>query len=262
MEKLRTFVKKPIPPSTFLNPVPVVMVSCRGNTDGYEKNNIITIAWAGTVNSDPPMLSVSIRKSRYSHAQISQTKEFVVNLVHQELLTSCDYCGVKSGSDIDKFEACSLTAEKAEGLDFACAIAESPISISCKVRQVIELGSHDMFIAEIVAVSVAENLYDYKGKIKVNDAGLVVYSHGEYFSLKGPDGFFGFSVAKPEVLTRRMPKPPKPSTPEKKRKAYPKAKIEKKATMEQKPVSEKKATIEQKPLSNKKAALKLKKKKY
>jgi hypothetical protein len=114
------------------------------------------------------------------------------------------------------------------------------------VRQVVELGSHDMFIAEIVAVSVAEKLYDYKGKIKVNDAGLVVYSHGEYFSLKGPDGFFGFSVAKPEVLTRRMPKPPKPSTPDKKRKTYPKAKAEKKAAMEQKPASEKKAAIKPK----------------
>lgn len=224
MEKLETFVKKTIEPSTLLNPVPVVMISCCGTSDGYEKNNIITIAWAGTINSEPPMLSVSIRKSRYSHTQIVQSGEFVVNLVHHDLLEACDFCGVKSGRDVDKFAACELTAVKAEGLEHTCAIAESLISISCIVRQRIELGSHDMFIAEIVAVSVAENLYDFKGKIKINDAGLVTYSHGEYFSLKGPEGFFGFSVAKPDVLSRRMPKTKvlvkSPLKPEDKKKAF------------------------------------------
>lgn len=232
MEKLEAFAKKTIAPTTLLNPVPVVMISCCGTSDGYEKNNIITIAWTGTVNSEPPMLSVSIRKSRYSHTQIVQSGEFVVNLVHRGLLAACDFCGVKSGRDVDKFAACELTAVKAEGLEHSCAIAESLISISCIVRQRIELGSHDMFIAEIIAVSVAENLYDFKGKIKINDAGLVAYSHGEYFSLKGPEGFFGFSVAKPDILIRRMPKAKVPSKsaakPEDKKKTYPKAKEERK----------------------------------
>ncbi len=202
---LKKYAKKDVTPSTFLNPVPVVMISCRGSAEGYDKDNIITVAWTGTVNSDPPMLSVSIRKSRFSHTQIVQTGEFVVNLVHRGLLSACDYCGVKSGRDADKFAVCGLTTVKAEGLDHARAIAESPVSISCKVRNIIELGSHDLFIADIVAVSVAEELYDPKGKIRINDAGLVAYSHGEYFTLDGPIGFFGYSVASPEVLKRRMP---------------------------------------------------------
>ncbi|MHB1452560.1 MAG: flavin reductase [Saccharofermentanales bacterium] len=250
MEKLDNFIKKTIAPSTLLNPVPVVMISCCGTSDGFEKNNIITLAWAGTVNSEPPMLSVSIRKSRYSHTQIVQSGEFVVNLVHHGLLTACDYCGVKSGRDVDKFAACELTAIKAEGLEHTCAIAESLISISCIVRQRIELGSHDMFIAEIVAVSVAENLYDYKGKIKINDAGLIAYSHGEYFSLKGPEGFFGFSVAKPEVLSRRMAKTgiaiKKTAKPAEKKKTYPKAKDEKVEEKSQEKRQEKKPTAKPK----------------
>ena len=206
--------KRKIAPSTLLNPVPVVMLSCKGNSDSYEKNNIITLAWVGTVNSDPPMLSVSIRKYRFSHAQIRQTNEFVVNLVTRNLLKACDYCGVRSGRDVDKFAECNLTAEKAENLEFAPAIAESPVSISCKVRQVLELGSHDLFIADIVAVSVSESLFDENGRMGINEAGLIAYSHGEYFTLKGPEGFFGFSIAKPDVLKRRLkvevPAPNKP----------------------------------------------------
>lgn len=195
-----------IQPSTFLNPVPVVMVSCRGTEEGYDSNNIVTLAWAGTVCSEPPMLSISIRKSRHSHSQISQSGEFVVNLVTGDMLKSCDFCGVKSGRDTDKFNICNLTAVEAEGLKGSPMIAESPVALSCIVKNVIELGSHDMFIAEIIAVSVDEKLYDKNGKIQINKAGLIAYSHGEYFTLLGPLGFYGYSVAKPDVLKRRMPK--------------------------------------------------------
>lgn len=204
MKPLRKYPKKAAAPSTFLNPVPVVMVSCRGIAEGYDKDNIVTIAWAGTINSEPPMLSISVRKSRFSHEQIVQAQEFVVNLVHRDLLRACDFCGVKSGRDIDKFEFCHLTPEKAEGLEHARAIAESPVSISCKVRQTIELGSHDLFLAEIVGVSVAEELYDDVNKIRLNEADLIAYSHGEYVPLGNPVGFFGYSVAKPEILKKRL----------------------------------------------------------
>jgi hypothetical protein len=132
--------------------------------------------------------------------------EFVVNLVNEDLLQSCDYCGVKSGKHIDKFDICRLTREKAVGLEISSAIQNSPVSISCKVTQIIELGSHDMFLAEIVAVTVAESLLNSEGKIDLSKAKLVVYSHGDYCSLKEIIGFFGFSVAGEEVLKRRMPK--------------------------------------------------------
>lgn len=193
-------------PSTFLNPVPVVMVSCRGTSSGFDMPNIITIAWAGTINSTPPMLSISIRKSRHSHQQIMETKEFVVNLVNEDLLDACDFCGVKSGKDIDKFTKCNLTIEKAEGLNYAPAIKNSPVSLSCKVTQVIELGSHDMFLAEIVAVAVDKNLFDSNQKINLAKAKLVTYSHGEYWSLNEVEGFFGYSVASKDVIMKRLPK--------------------------------------------------------
>lgn len=207
MEEKKTYNKIVLDaPSTFLNPVPVVMLSCRGTTQGFDNDNVITIAWTGTINSTPPMLSVSIRKSRHSHRQISESMEFVVNLVNEELLQSCDYCGVKSGSNVDKFEVCKFTKEKANGLEISSAIKNSPVSISCKVTQIIELGSHDMFLAEIVAVTVADTLLNSEGKIDLCKAKLVVYSHGDYCSLKEIIGFFGFSVAGEEVLKRRMPK--------------------------------------------------------
>lgn len=136
--------------STILNPVPVVMVSS-GSKEG--KANIMTAAWAGTVNSEPPMISVSIRKSRYSHKLISETGEFVVNLVSKSLCKACDYCGVRGGENEDKFKSCGLTPVKAEGLEYAYAIKEAPVSISCVVKSVTELGSHDMFIGEIKSVT-------------------------------------------------------------------------------------------------------------
>ena len=174
--------KSPVGISTILNPVPVVMVSSAGKDPGT-RPNIMTVAWAGTVNSEPPMVSVSIRKSRYSHKLISETGEFVVNLVSKSLCKPCDYCGVRSGADEDKFAKCGLTPVKAEGLEYAYAIKEAPVSISCKVKSVTELGSHDMFIGEIVAVTADSYLTDDKGRLCLDNAKLVAYNHGEYFLL-------------------------------------------------------------------------------
>ena len=195
--------KSPVGISTILNPVPVVMVSSAGKDPGT-RPNIMTVAWAGTVNSEPPMVSASIRKSRYSHKLISETGEFVVNLVSKSLCKPCDYCGVRSGADEDKFAKCGLTPVKAEGLEYAYAIKEAPVSISCKVKSVTELGSHDMFIGEIVAVTADSYLLDDKGRLCLDNAKLVAYNHGEYFLLGEKLGFFGYSVASADVLKKRM----------------------------------------------------------
>jgi len=187
--------------STILNPVPVVMVSS-GSKEG--KANIMTAAWAGTVNSEPPMISVSIRKSRYSHKLISETGEFVVNLVSKSLCKACDYCGVRGGENEDKFKSCGLTPVKAEGLEYAYAIKEAPVSISCVVKSVTELGSHDMFIGEIKSVTADSYLLDQNGKLCLENARLVAYNHGDYYLLGEKLGFFGYSVAKEDVIKRRM----------------------------------------------------------
>lgn len=194
--------------STILNPVPVVMVSSAGKDpeDPSQRPNIMTAAWAGTVNSEPPMISVSIRKSRHTHKLISETGEFVVNLVSKAICKPCDYCGVRSGADEDKFAKCGLTPVKAEGLEHAYAVKEAPVSISCKVKSVTELGSHDMFIGEVVAVTADSYLTDEKGRLCLDKANLVAYNHGEYFLLGDKLGFFGYSVASPEVLKKRMGK--------------------------------------------------------
>lgn len=207
MKRSPLYHKKPLDtPSTLLNPVPVVMVSCCGTSEGFDKPNIITLAWTGTINSEPPMLSVSIRKSRHSHRQIMESGEFVVNLVTESLLEACDYCGVKSGKNIDKFAACQLLAEKNETiLKIAPSIQNSPVSLFCKVTQVIELGSHDLFLSHIVSVTVAEDLYETNGKINLAKAKLVVFAHGEYWSLNQILGFFGYSVASKEIRARRLP---------------------------------------------------------
>ena len=187
--------------STLLNPVPVVMVSCAGENFAP---NITTVAWAGTVNSEPPMLTISLRKSRLSHEIISQTGEFVVNLVNKSLAKSCDLCGVKSGRDINKFETCSLTPIKALNLDKAVAIKEAPVSLSCKVKSVTELGSHDMFLAEIVGITASKYLLDDDGKLCLDNAKMVAYNHGEYFLLGEKIGFFGYSVASSDIFEKRM----------------------------------------------------------
>lgn len=195
-------------PSTMLNPVPVVMVSCAGKDPLSEatRPNIITVAWAGTVNSEPPMVSISVRKSRHSHDLILQTQEFVINLVNEELAKACDYCGVRSGAAEDKFEVLSLHAIEAPKMKYAPQIEEAPLSISCKLKDVIELGSHDMLLAEVVAVSVDDRYMNEQGKICLEHAKLVAYSHGEYYGLGKLLGFFGYSVASKKALERRMPK--------------------------------------------------------
>jgi flavin reductase (DIM6/NTAB) family NADH-FMN oxidoreductase RutF len=197
--------KTSLSPATLLSPVPTVLVSCRRSSDPAEKPNLITIAWAGTVCSDPPMVSISVRKERYSHPVIIESGEFVINLVNEKLLWAADYCGVKSGSIVDKFAECHLTAIEASGMDHTPAVAESPVALSCKVRQVHDLGSHDCIIAEIVAVTADTSLIDKNNRLRLDKAGLVAYCHGEYMQLGSVLGFYGFSVAKPDVLARRMP---------------------------------------------------------
>ena len=190
-------------PSAMLNPVPVVLVSC-ADPENPEKKNMITLAWAGTVNSEPPMVSISVRKERYSHDLIAGSGEFVVNLVDEEMCRAVDYCGVRSGKDVDKAAETGLTYMPAETMKIAPAVSGAPVSLSCKVRQMLELGSHDLFIGEVTAVMVRDDLLDGNGTLHLEKAKLVAYSHGLYQKLGGVMGFFGWSVARPEVLERRM----------------------------------------------------------
>lgn len=196
--------KVDIPPSTMLAPVPVVMVTTGAAGYDNRRANIVTVAWTGTVNSEPPMLSVSLKPCRHSHQAVVQTGEFVVNLVPRELAAVCDYCGVTSGRDTDKFADCGLTAEAMPGMDSAPAIAQSPVNLACKVRQTLELGSHTMFVAEVVGIRVANDLIDPHGAIQLDRAGLVAYVHGCYHGLSEALGFFGYAVARPEVRQKRM----------------------------------------------------------
>lgn len=179
-------------PGNMLYPVPAVMVSVA--REG-EKPNIITVAWAGTISSDPAMLSISVRKERYSHQIISETGEFVVNLVTKDLTFATDYCGVRSGKDVDKFKEMKLTPCEVPGVK-APGIKESPVNIACRVTEVKNLGSHDMFIAEVVNVQIEDEYMDEKGKFNLNAIGLVAYSHGEYYALGEKLGTFGYSVKK------------------------------------------------------------------
>lgn len=179
-------------PGNMLYPLPVVMVSCRRPG---EKPNIITVAWAGTVCTNPAMLSISVRPERYSHEIIKETGEFVVNLVTEDLTYACDYCGVRSGRDVDKFAEMKLTAIESQVVK-APSIAESPVNIECRVVEIKPLGSHDLFLAKVVSVSADEQYMDASGSFHLNDSKLVTYSHGEYFSLGEKIGSFGYSVKK------------------------------------------------------------------
>ena len=192
-----------ISPSTMLNPTPVVLVSCAdGNKP--QNRNLVTVAWAGTINSDPPMLSISLRKERYSYRLIVSSGEFVVNLVDASMCRAVDFCGVRSGRKTDKAKETGLLYTPAEGLKTAPAVEGTPVRISCKVRQRIELGSHDLFLAEIIAVQVREDLIDRKGAIHLENANLVAYSHGVYQQLGEVLGFFGYSVARESIRKNRM----------------------------------------------------------
>ena len=175
-----------------LYPLPAVMVSCacEGGTP-----NIITLAWAGTVCTNPPMVSVSIRPERYSYDIIRETGEFAINLTTQKLVRAMDWCGVKSGRDVNKFEAMHLTAAPASQVS-PPLIGESPVSLECRVRQVLELGSHHMFLADVLAVDVDAGLLDEQGRLHLDQAGLIAYSHGIYYALGKQLGSFGYSVKK------------------------------------------------------------------
>ena len=194
---------RPLDPFTMLSPVPAVMVSCR-DSNADAKPNIITIAWVGTVNSDPPMVSISVQKKRYSYDMIVNSGEFVVNLVGKKQCKAMDYCGVKSGRDTDKWADCHYTPVPVKGLDYAPAIAECPGYLACKVRQTIELGSHVMFIGEVVSCGVQEELFDADGSMHLERTELVTKAHGVYQKATDVLGFIGYSVARPDVLKRRM----------------------------------------------------------
>lgn len=191
-------VRVPLHAGTLLNPVPVVMVS----SGTMEFSNILTVAWAGTVNSEPPMLSISVRKERYSHKLLTDSGCFAVNLVSRELTRAADFCGVKSGRDVNKFDHLQLS--KVPGpVTGVPLIGESPLCLECRTRQVLECGSHDLFLAEVVGVSARPDLVDEQGSLRLDLAHLVSYCHGEYYELGRYQGFFGFSLAKDAVLRKR-----------------------------------------------------------
>lgn len=175
-----------------LYPLPAVMVSCQRPG---EKANIITVAWTGTVCTNPAMVYISVRPERYSYPIIRDTKEFVINLTTEKLAHATDVCGVRSGREMDKFSELKLTEEPSQQIS-APGIAESPVNIECRVEQVLELGSHHMFLAKVLAVHVDEELLDETGRFHLNAAKMLTYSHGEYHALGELIGTFGYSVRK------------------------------------------------------------------
>ena len=182
-----------------LNPVPVVMVSC----GDMEKPNIITVAWTGTVNSEPPMVYISVRKSRYSHDIIKDSGQFVINLTNEKLAKATDFCGVRSGRDLDKFKETGLTAVPSKVVSCP-SILEAPANLECEVTEIHEYPSHDMFVAKVVSVTVDEELMDENDKLRLDLADLLVYNHGSYQKVNRREiGGFGFSVMKKKTRRRR-----------------------------------------------------------
>ena len=179
-------------PGTMIYPLPAVLVSC-GSTE--EEYNIITVAWTGTICSNPPMCYISVRPERHSYDIIKRNMEFVINLTTEGLVKSADFCGVRSGKNINKFEQCNLHPIPSTSVS-APSLAESPLSIECKVFDVLELGSHHMFLLDVLAVSVDESLMDQNGRLCLEKSHLAAYAHGEYFALGKKLGDFGFSVRK------------------------------------------------------------------
>lgn len=173
-------------------PLPAVMVSCR---DKAGNDNIITVAWTGTICTNPAMAYISVRPERHSYNMIKETGEFVINLTTKDLVYATDYCGVKSGRDVDKFKVCKLTKEDAVHVNVPM-IKESPVNIECKVERIDELGSHHMFVAKVLAVHADEKYMDEKGKFDLSKADMIVYSHGEYHSMGEKLGTFGYSIKK------------------------------------------------------------------
>ncbi|MCX5749938.1 MAG: flavin reductase family protein [Candidatus Saganbacteria bacterium] len=188
-------------PGTMVYPLPAVMVTCgeyrKGGTT--ENSNIITLSWVGTVCTDPAMVSISIRPERYSHAIIEKSGEFVINLTTRGLAFATDYCGMRSGRNEDKFQKMKLTPLEARTVS-APLIKESPVNIECKVTEIKKLGSHDMFLAEVICIHADRNFIDKKGVFDMEEADLICYSHGKYFAMGKYLGHFGFSVGKKKRL--------------------------------------------------------------
>ncbi|MFV0496807.1 MAG: flavin reductase family protein [Candidatus Fimivivens sp.] len=177
--------------STLLAPLPAALVTC-GTLDAP---NIFTVAWTGIINTQPPKTYISVRPERFSYPLIRQSGVFVINATTRRLLRAVDFCGVRSGRDIDKFSACNLTAEPASQLDCPM-LAESPLSLECRITDIMELGSHHMMLADVVAVNVDESLISKSGKLQLNHADLMAFAHGAYYALGAQLGTFGYSVAK------------------------------------------------------------------
>lgn len=178
-------------PGTFLYPLPAVMVSC----GTMEKSNIITVAWTGILNTNPATVYISVRPTRYSYQLIKENREFVINLTTKQLARATDWCGVKTGAKVDKFKEMKLHKEKANFVKCPM-IKESPVSVECKVREIQELGSHHMFIADVLAINADEKYMDEKGAFDISKCDLIAYSNGHYYSLGKKIGKFGFSVQK------------------------------------------------------------------
>ena len=176
---------------TFIYPIPAVMVSC----GTMEESNIITVAWTGILNTNPAMCYISVRPERYSHNIIKENGEFAINLTTRQLAYATDWCGVKSGRDVDKFKEMKLTKEKANIISVPL-IKESPVSVECKVKEIVPLGSHDMFVAEIVAIDADEKYIDEKGAFDIGKCDLIAYANGGYYPLESKIGKFGYSVQK------------------------------------------------------------------
>lgn len=185
-------------PGTMLYPVPAVMITCKYG----DIENIITVSWVGTICSNPPMVSISIRPDRYSYELIKKSGEFVINIPGKSLAFAADFCGVKSGRDVDKFSHLKLNKEKANNVNVPL-IKEAVISIECKVKDVIELGSHHMFIADVVGVDVEQEFIDENNTLKLDNAELICYNHGKYCVASNPIGKFGYSVEKKKIKNKR-----------------------------------------------------------
>ena len=178
-------------PGTFIYPIPAVMVSC----GTFEKSNILTVAWTGILNTNPAMVYISVRPERYSYNLIKESGEFVINLTTKNLAFATDWCGVKSGANVDKFKEMKLTKQKANFVKCPM-IQESPVSVECKVKEIRELGSHHMFVAEVLAINADDKYIDEKGAFDISKCDLMAYANGGYYSLDKKIGKFGYSVEK------------------------------------------------------------------
>ena len=185
-------------PGTFIYPIPAVMVT----SGDMKKSNIMTVAWTGIINTNPAMCYISVRPERYSYNLIKESKEFVINLTNEKLAYATDWCGVKSGKNIDKFKEMKLTKEKANHVKCPI-IKESPVAVECKVKEIVELGSHHMFIAEVLSIDADEKYIDEKGAFDISKCDLIAYANGGYYSLNKKIGKFGYSVKKKKMISKK-----------------------------------------------------------